>query len=74
MGEVRAGTHISVLEPAGVHAEVETRGDPLDRQEADLVRRTLKYRCNNRQAHFSYVALPPNATLGKQYFPSYYGV
>lgn len=36
---------MSVLEPAGVHTEVETGGDPLDRQEADLVRRTLKYRC-----------------------------
>lgn len=47
-GGSTGGTHISVLEPAGVHAEVETRGDPLDRQEADLVRRTLKYRCNNR--------------------------
>lgn len=35
-----------VLEPAGIHTEVEARRHPLDRQEADLVRRTLKYRWN----------------------------
>lgn len=35
---------MSVLEPAGIHAEVEAGGYPLDRQEADIVCRTLKYR------------------------------
>lgn len=37
---------MSVLEPASIHTEVEAGGDPLDRQEAGIVRRTLKYRVN----------------------------
>lgn len=42
-------TYMSVLEPTGVHTEVEAGGHPLDRQEADLVCGTLNYRCNNRE-------------------------
>lgn len=41
-------TYMCVLEPAGIHTEVLAGGDPLDRQEADIVRSTLKYRWNNR--------------------------
>lgn len=48
----KRNTHMSVLEPASIHTEVETGGHPLDRQEADLERRTLKYRWGqtNRQS------------------------
>lgn len=36
-----------VLEPASIHTEVEACRDPLDRQVANFVCRTLKYRWNN---------------------------
>ncbi|GBP92941.1 hypothetical protein EVAR_66487_1 [Eumeta japonica] len=40
---------MGVVESAGVHAQVEAGGHPLDRQEADSVRRPLQDRWNNTQ-------------------------
>lgn len=47
-------TYMSVLEPASIHTEVEAGGDPLDRQEAGIVRRTLKYRCRQTNETVNY--------------------